>query len=112
MTGLAAAPALLGRVPRWAWIVIGGLLLILAFYLALDAYGDSRYREGKSDADKAWQAASDKLIQEAAKAGTKADKNAAGRAADFAAKQEDEKEKIDAATQDGSSPFAVLFPTE
>jgi hypothetical protein len=95
--------------PRWAWVLVGAALLMAAFYFALDAYGDSRYREGKSDADRAWQEASDKLIEKAAKAGTKADKAAAGRVADFAAKQEQEKEKVDAAAKDGSSPFDVLF---
>jgi hypothetical protein len=85
------------------------LLILLAFYLALDAYGDSRYREGKKDADAAWVAASDKLIKQAQSAGTKADTAAAARQADFAAKQEDEKDRIDAAKADGSSPMDVLF---
>lgn len=96
-------------VPRWAWIGLAVVMAALAFYLLLDAYGDSRYREGKSAADKAWQQASDKLIQDAAKAGAKADTKAAARAADFAAKQEDEKQRIDAAVKDGSSPFDAIF---
>lgn len=99
----------LASVPRWAWVALGAVLLVLAFYFALDAYGDARYREGKKDADAAWIAASNKLIDQAQKAGTKADEKAAVRAADFAAKQEDEKEKIDAAKAEGSSPFDVLF---
>lgn len=102
-------PAFLGLMPKWAWVLIGAALLMAAFYFALDAYGDSRYREGKSDADKAWQAASDKLIQDAAKAGAKADKNAGARAADFAAKQEDERVAIEQATENGASPLDVLF---
>lgn len=95
--------------PRWAWFVLAGVMALLAFYLALDAYGDSRYREGKSAADKAWQEASNRLIDKAAKAGTKADTKAAARAADYAAKVEDEKEKIDAAVKEGSSPLDALF---
>lgn len=75
----------------------------------LDAYGDSRYREGKKDEAAAWQAASDKLIAKAQKSGAKADNAAAGRAADFAAKQEEERKRIDAANAEGSSPFDVLF---
>lgn len=81
----------------------------LALYLLLDAYGDSRYREGKKDADAAWIAASNKLIAKAQNAGKAADKNAAVREADFAAKVEDEKERINAAQKDGTSPFDVLF---
>lgn len=109
MSGLAGLRAAGAFMPRWAWIGLGALLLIAVFYFMLDAYGDSRYREGKSDADKAWQEASDKLIEDAARAGTKADKTAAARAADFAAKQEDEKEKVAAAQEAGSSPLDVLF---
>jgi hypothetical protein len=85
------------------------LLILAAFYIALDAYGDSRYDAGKAQADAEWKAASDKLVQKAQDAGTKADKAAAGRAADYAAKVEDEKERIDAAKEDGSSPMDVLF---
>lgn len=99
-------------VPRWAWVALGAILLVLAFYLMLDAYGDSRYREGKKDADKAWQDASNKLIQKSQDAGTKADRAAAARQADFAAKVEDEKEKIDAAVAQGSSPLDVLFNSD
>lgn len=107
--GLAAVPAALGKVPRWAWYAIGAILLLVAFYAALHAYGNSRYKAGKADADAAWQAASDKLIQKAQDAGTKADKAAAVRQADFAAKQEDERKRIEQAQQTGASPFDVLF---
>jgi hypothetical protein len=99
----------LGGLPRWAWYVIGGALLLLAFYLALDVYGDSRYDAGKKDEAAAWKAASDKLISKAQNAATKADKAAAANAADFAAKQEDERNRIDAANQNGASPLDVLF---
>jgi hypothetical protein len=85
------------------------LLILAAFYLSLDAYGDSRYREGQSDADKAWQEASDRLIAKSQKAATKADTAAAARAADYAARVEEEKEKIDEAIAEGSSPLDVLF---
>lgn len=112
MSGLAGLRLVAGGVPRWAWIGLGVVLLIAAFYFTLDAYGDSRYREGKSAADKAWQEASNRLIDKAAKAGTKADTKAAARAADFAAKQEDEKRRIDAAVKDGKSPFEVMFGSE
>lgn len=95
--------------PRWAWFAIGGLLLLLAFYLALDSYGDSRYREGKADADKAWQEASAKLVEQAHKSADKADVAAAARAQDYAAKVEEEKKAIDRATADGTSPFDVMF---
>jgi hypothetical protein len=96
-------------VPRWAWIALGGLLLIGAFYAALSAYGHERYKAGKKAADDAWIEASNKTIQKAQSAGTAADTKAAARVADFAAKVEDEKGKIDAAQKEGSSPLDVLF---
>lgn len=95
--------------PRWAWFAIGGLFLLLAFYLALDAYGDSRFDAGKAQADAEWKAAEAALLEKAANARTEADKRAAANAAEYAAKVQDEKEKIDAAISEGSSPFDVLF---
>jgi hypothetical protein len=105
VTGFAVGAAL-KRVPVWVWV---GLAALVAFYFALDAYGDRRYGEGKKDEAAAWQKASDKLIAQAAQASDKADTKAAERAADYAVKVEDEKEKIDAAIADGSSPLDVLF---
>lgn len=104
-----AVPAALKALPKWVWVVAGAALVLVAFYIALNAYGNARYNAGKKDADAAWQAASDKLIQKAANAGTKASEAAAARQADFAAKQEDERKRIDAAQQQGASPFDVLF---
>ena len=95
--------------PRLA--VIGGAVLIgiIAFYLVLNAYGNSRYKAGKADADAAWVAASNKLIAQAQNSADKADKKQAAQAADFAAKQEAEKEKIANAQANGTSPFDVMF---
>lgn len=109
---MIAMPAALAAVPRWAWIALGAVLLLVAFYFMLDSYGDARYDKGKADADAAWQAASDKLIAKSQAAGTKADKAAAARQADFVAKQEDEKEKIEEAIEQGESPLDVLFGSE
>lgn len=95
--------------PKWAWYAIGIALAALALWLLLDAYGDSRYREGKKDEAAAWQAASDKLLAKAAEAETEADKRDAARAADYAAEVAEEKERIDHAIQEGSSPMDVLF---
>ncbi len=86
------------------------LLIAAAFWLALHLYGNSRYAAGHDAADKEWRAASDRLIEKSMKAGTKADKAAAAREADFSAKQEDEKEKIHEALEEGTSPLDALFP--
>lgn len=89
-----------------------GLLALVVFglfYWALDSYGDRQYDKGKADADAAWQKASDKLIAKSQNAATKADRTAAAREADFAARVEDEKEKLEDANANGSSPIDVLF---
>lgn len=95
--------------PRWGWYGLAAILLVVAFLAERTTYGNRRFHAGEDKADKAWQEASDKLIEDAKKAGAKADTKAAARAADFAAKQEDEKERIDAAVKDGSSPLDAIF---
>lgn len=102
-------PFALPALPRWAWFIIGGALLILAFYLALDAYGDSRYEAGEKAADAKWEEAERRLLKQAAQAGSEADKKAAARAVEFAAKVEEEKARLDQAAAEGSSPLDVLF---
>lgn len=92
--------------------VVVPLLILGAFWLALDAYGDSRYHEGEKDTDAKYQAASDELLRKAAEARGAADKQAAARVADYAAQVKDEKEKIDEAVAEGRSPFDALFPVD
>ena len=79
------------------------LLILAAFYMALDAYGDARFDAGKDQADRAWQAAAD-LVE----ANIPADQ----RAADWAARVEEEKALIDAKIHEGGDPFDVLFPAD
>lgn len=112
MIGLLMGLGLSQKVAKLVAYIAIPLLILAAFYLLLDAYGDSRYDAGKKDTAAAYQKASDKVIAQAANARGKADIKAAAAAADFAAKQETEKEKIDAAVADGSSPFDVLFNAE
>lgn len=90
---------------------IGIILLLVMFYLALDAYGDSRFREGRAAENAAWKKAQDVLIAQAAKSSKKADTEALAATLDQAAKTQEEKEKVDDAIANGSSPFDVLFPS-
>lgn len=87
------------------------LLVLVAFYIALDAYGDSRFREGRQVEEAAWKAAHEKLLADAAAAAGSADTAALAATIDQAAKVEEEKERIDDAIADGTSPFDVLFPS-
>lgn len=102
-------PAFLALMPRWAWFAIGAVLLVLAFYIALDRYGDARYEAGEKAADAKWEEAERRLLKQAAQAGTEADKKAAARAVEFAAKVDEEKARLDQAAAEGSSPLDVLF---
>ena len=86
------------------------LLLLVGVGLALDAWGDGRYRAGRADEKAAWKAASDTLIQKAATSASAADRKAAAQTVEFAAQQQHEKERIDAAIENGASPMDALFP--
>lgn len=92
-----------------AYVVLP-LALIAAAALALDAWGDGRYRAGKADEAAAWKAANDQLIAKAATAGDIATRNEVPRLVEHAAQVEHEKGLIDAAIQNGASPVDALFP--
>lgn len=109
----ALAAKLVG--PRFAKpfvYIIGILLLVGAFYIMLDAYGDSRFREGRAVENKAWKDAQDKLLAAAAQSSSRADREALAITLEHAAKVEEEKERVDDAIANGSSPFDVLFPSD
>lgn len=93
-----------------AWVALPVLLLV-GFYLLLDAYGDSRYRAGVTATDTRWEEAGRKLEAKAAESATKADKASVVRVLDYNAKVADEKERLDATAVDGTSPLDVLFNT-
>jgi hypothetical protein len=97
--------------PR-VWIALAIGVAILLFWIALDQYGDRRYAQGEADTDAKWEQASDKLIEKAQATGKQADKAAAARTADHAARVAEEKEKLDEANATGGSPIDVLFGTD
>lgn len=88
------------------------LLILAAFYMALDAYGDARFDAGKDQADRAWQAAADLVEADSQDAAEAANVPADQRAADWAARVEEEKALIDAKIHEGGDPFDVLFPAD
>lgn len=110
MIGLLTGLGLSEKVAKLVAYIGVPLLILAAFYLALDAYGDSREREGKASADAAWQAAADLVEEQSREAADAADIPADQRAADWAARVEQEKAAIDAQISDGGDPFDVLFP--
>jgi len=98
------------RTAKTALFIIVPILILVLFYLSLDAYGDSRFREGRATGEAAWKAANDRLLKQAAQSADEADRVALAKAIDQAIKVEEEKERIDDAIANGSSPFDVLFP--
>lgn len=109
MIGLLMGFGLGKRAAQVVGYVVVPLLLLAAFYLLLDAYGDSRYRAGEQSADARWEAAGRKLERQAAQSAGRAGAASAARVLDFNAKVAEEKERLDAAAVDGSSPLDVLF---
>ena len=95
--------------PKWGWYAIGAALAALALYLAITAYGNSRYREGVSDTDAKWAEASERLKAKAAESATRADDAAAVRLEEFKQQVEDEERELEEAKRTGGSPWDVLF---
>lgn len=110
MIGMLMGLGLGKRAAQIVGYVVVPLLILGAFYLALDAYGDARYDAGKDKADQEWRAAAEELAAQSALAAGAADEAADARAAAFGERLEEEKEKIDAAIADGGDPIDVLFP--
>lgn len=85
------------------------VLILAAFYIALNAYGDARFDAGKAQADREWQAAADLVEAKSQGAADAADVPADQRAADWAARVEQEKALLNETISDGGDPFDVLF---
>lgn len=91
---------------------IGLPLLVLALlWGALTWYGNARYNAGRSDEERAWQEASDRLKEKAIHSAETADEAATKVEELHSVEVALEKEKIDAAIAAGDSPFNVLFPS-
>ena len=98
--------AILGFLSPRGWAYVG---VALAVVVGLLWFGHARYQDGVRDADERWEAASARLVEQAAKSGTQADRREALRLENNAADVKAEKEKIDEAVAAGASPLDVLF---
>ena len=95
--------------PRWAWHAIGALLLALALWMLVNAYGNARYDAGVKDTDAKWEEASNRLKEKAAQSATRADDAAAIRLEEYREQVEDERAAVAKAQAEGSSPLDALF---
>lgn len=89
--------------------IAAGIGFVLLLVVGLILFGHARYDAGVEATDAKWYAASDKLQAQAAKSATAAGTASAARQIEYQAKLENEKERLDEAEREGSSPFDVLF---
>ncbi len=102
---MTAALALLGN----KYVQYG--LAAIGLFLALWAWGNSRYNAGVSDTDAQWEAASAALIAQAEEVDAESDEKSLDRKTEYSKKLKAEKELIDEAQRNGDSVFDALFPS-
>lgn len=96
------------------WLKIVGPLVAIALLIAgVNAWGRSKYNAGEKAGieatDATWQAASDKLKEDAAKSATRADDAAVVRLEEHVAQAEEDAAAVEKAKADGTSPLDALF---
>lgn len=89
------------------WLIRGAVLI--AVLAALWFYGHSRYQAGVDATDAKWVKAGEVLKAKAAKSQAKADVVSAWRVGAEVERVRKEKERLDEAEANGSSPLDVLF---
>ena len=89
-------------------LVVG--LIALALYLLVNKVLDDAYDRGVADTDAAWNEASEELLDKAGDAADRADDRADDRLRNFTNQLVLEKERVEDAQENGSSPLDVLFP--
>jgi hypothetical protein len=102
----------LTAIPFWLKIV-GPIVLLLAVFGGIKAWGNSKYNAGEKAGieatDAKWEAASAKLKEDAAKSATKADDKAAERLAEHVEEITADQEAVNEAVREGRSPLDALF---
>lgn len=99
-------PASLFGMPWRIAIQLGLAIALIAGFLF---YGHMKYRDGVDDTDARWEEAGRKLEAKAKASAGRADAASVQRQATYQDQLEKQKERMDEASADGSSPFDVLF---
>jgi hypothetical protein len=89
--------------------IVGLIIVIAAFWLAMHFYGVHRYNEGVSAEDAKWATAVAQLKSDASNAANNADANAAANLANFVQQHSADENAVNAAEANGSSPLDALF---
>lgn len=105
--GLALVKGVARIFPVRTWLAIGGAIVVV---VAVLWFGHSRYQAGVRATDAKWEAAAEKLADQARQSSDAATRREAPRIEAHAAKVAAEKEKIDEAIAEGRSPLDALFP--
>ena len=99
-------------VPLWLKIV-GPIALFAVVVGGVMLWGNSKYRagyrDGETETDAKWQAASDELKRKATETATKADDAAVKRLEEHVAQAEEDAAAVEKAKAEGRSPFDELF---
>lgn len=99
-------------VPLWLKIV-GPLALFALVVGGVMLWGNSKYRagyrDGETETDVKWHAASEKLKADAAKSATKADDAAVKRLEEHVAQASEDAAAVEKAKAEGRSPLDELF---
>ncbi len=109
MIGMLVGWGLSEKVAKLVTWFVGIGLVVLAFVLALNAYGDARYDAGVSETDAKWEEAGRRLEKQATVSAGKADAASVVRVEEFNDRVAAEKDRLDEAEREGSSPLDVLF---
>lgn len=100
---------------KWIFGGLGFVIILATIYFAINAYGKSEreagYKEGVSDTDIKWEAAFQEMQDHADVAIEEATTAAEAREHAYEEATEEEREKIDEATRQGTDPFDVMFPS-
>lgn len=95
----------------WKWIgaVAGAIAIVAAVVFSIHAYGNARYEAGQSDERAAWEKAADKIEAESRSSAERAGKAAQRREEEYVEAVAAERQQIEEAIEEGSSPLDVLF---
>lgn len=96
------------------WLKIVGPIALFALVIGgVIAWGNSKYRaghrEGVEETDAKWQAAFDRLKEQAAASATKADDAAVKRLEEHVAQASEDAAAVEKAKAEGRSPIDALF---
>jgi len=96
---------------RTVRIALGILTAVILILLLFKCVRDDAYGDGVRETDARWNAASEKLQDQARNSASAADRNAANRAETFTNQLQAERERMNDAQANGSSPLDALFPS-